>query len=119
MLLCETTCEAGDERWRGDAAYVERVVDGLAADGVLRPDEVVDVHHQRYRDAYPVFDLGFEGRRAAVLDHLGGIENLETAGLQGRFAYMNMHSAMRQGADAAEEILRRLEGRRPAVRDAG
>ncbi|NOY00682.1 MAG: amine oxidase, partial [Verrucomicrobia bacterium] len=59
---------------------------------------------------YPVFGLGFEPHLQAVQDFVASLENVRSVGRQGGFCYPNMHSAMRMGADAADEILKQETG---------
>ena len=56
------------------------------------------------RHAYPVFECGFEPRLQAVLEYIDSLPGLRSAGRQGTFSYPNIHSAMREGADAVADI---------------
>lgn len=105
ILVLETTCDVGDERWRGDPSIIEQAIQDLEKDRILRREEIVDTHHGRYQHAYPIFDIGFEDRKKTLLDYLGGFENLESTGAQGTFTYPSMHGAMRLAAGAAETAL--------------
>jgi protoporphyrinogen oxidase len=105
ILLVETTCEVGDPRWRGDDDVVATMIEELAAERLLTPDDVVAHHVFRTAYGYPVFRAGFEAHLDTVQHYLAGIENLRSTGRQGAFCYPNMHVAMRMGATAAEELL--------------
>ncbi len=108
VVLAETTCEVGDDKWSGGEATRRQMVADMAAEGLLTADDVVETHVFTDPFAYPVYARGFETHLAAVRDFVAGIENLRSTGRQGAFGYPNMHSAMRMGADTAREILARL-----------
>jgi protoporphyrinogen oxidase len=105
LLLAEMTCDVGDARWDGGADVRAHVVRDLCEEGLIQADEVVSIEVRRTAHGYPVFDLGFEESLAAVTQCMDGIPNLRTTGRQGAFCYPNMHTAMRMGASAAEEML--------------
>ena len=105
-LIVETTCEVGDEKWTG--AIFPKILADLEAEGLCTPDEVISHHLIHSKFAYPIFTLGFEKHLSVVTDYLARLENFRTTGRQGAFKYPNMHSAMRMGANAAEELLTSL-----------
>jgi protoporphyrinogen oxidase len=105
VLLVELTCSVGDDRWTGGQATRRQIVADLAAEGLLAPSDVMEMHVLRTAHGYPVFELGFEPHHQRVMDHLNTIPNLRTTGRQGGFTYPNMHEAMRMGATAAAELL--------------
>jgi protoporphyrinogen oxidase len=111
VLLAETTCDEGDDRWQGGEATRRRIVADLEAEGLLVADDIVETHVLRDEYAYPVMALGFEAHLAAVQGFLDTVPNLRSTGRQGAFCYPNMHGAMRMGADTAEALLATL---RPA-----
>jgi protoporphyrinogen oxidase len=104
VLIVETTCEQGDEKWNASPAIREQIIADLAAENIVTRDQIVEWHVMNVPNGYPIFKLGFEPHFNAVMAWLGGIKNLKTTGRQGGFSYPNMHSAMRQGAKAAESI---------------
>ncbi len=108
VLLCELMCEVGDARWNGDPAVERQLVADLEAEGLLRADEIVEVHRIHSRHAYPVFDLGFEPHLEAVNAYLAGFANLLSVGRQGGYCFPNMHGAMRMGAEAAVQMAQRM-----------
>ena len=107
VLIVETTCEIGDEKWRGTDDFKERVFSDLAAENICTRDDVVECHILHSETGYPVFSLGFEPNLDKVKSWVRGISNLQTTGRQGGFTYPNMHSAMRMGARAAQAVLSR------------
>ncbi len=108
-LIVETTCSVGDSKWNDDPAEWEKIAQDLAEEGLCEPEEVIERHHLRTANGYPIFKLGFEQFHRIVIDELAPFGNLRTTGRQGAFTYPNMHKAMRMGADAAEELLAVLE----------
>ena len=110
VLLAETTCEVGDDRWTGGSDSRERMIADLEAEGLLSASEIVETHVFTNEHAYPVYGLGFEPHLAAVESYLARFANLRSTGRQGGFCYPNMHGAMRMGATAAAELAALLFG---------
>lgn len=107
VLLAETTCDKGDERWEGGEAARRRLLDDLEEEGLARRDEVAEVHILRSEHGYPVFEIGFERHLQRAQAFLAALPNLSSVGRQGGFLYPNMHAAMRMGAAAAEAVVAR------------
>ena len=103
VLIVETTCEVGDDKWNGDQSFIDKIAADLEDEGICKKEEIVETHVLRTQHGYPVFGLGFEPHLKAVQDFVGSLENVRSVGRQGGFCYPNMHSAMRMGAD---EILK-------------
>lgn len=108
VLIVETTCEVGDEKWRGTDDIKERILTDLEAENICHRDDVVQMHLLTSETGYPVFGLGFEQSLETIKSWIRTIPNLQSAGRQGAFTYPNMHSAMRMGAKAADAVMRRL-----------
>ncbi len=108
VLIVETTCEIGDEKWQGTDEVKERIFTDLEAENICSRDDVVQVNLLHSENGYPIFALGFEPQLEKVKYWVKSIPNLQTAGRQGAFTYPNMHSAMRMGARAAQSAMARL-----------
>jgi len=106
VLIIETTCEIGDEKWNGEQSFIDRIAADLEDEGICGKDEIVETHVLQAKHGYPVFSLGFEPHLEAVQAFVASLENVRSVGRQGGFCYPNMHSAMRMGADAAAAILK-------------
>ncbi len=106
VLVVETTCEVGDEKWNATATVREHIMADLEAEAICTRDEIVEWHVLRAETGYPVFRLGFEPYHETVKNFISSIPNLQTTGRQGGFCYPNMHSAMRMGAKAADAVLK-------------
>ncbi len=108
LLIVETTCEIGDEKWQGTDAAKEKIYADLELENICTRDDVVEAHLLNGETGYPLFSLGFEPYLDAVKDWVKTVPNLQSVGRQGGFSYPNMHSAMRIGAKAAEAVMKRL-----------
>ena len=108
VLIVETTCEEGDDKWNATPDVRERIMADLEAENIVTRDRIAQWHVLRAPQGYPVFRLGFEPHFRRVMDWVSSISNLRTAGRQGAFCYPNMHSAMRQGAKAAEAVEKQI-----------
>lgn len=104
VLIVETTCEMGDEKWRVTDAVKEQIIADLEAENICTRGQIKEWHTLQAVHGYPIFKLGFEPHFQALKNTVDAIPNLRTAGRQGAFCYPNMHGAMRQGATAAQAI---------------
>jgi protoporphyrinogen oxidase len=108
VLIVETTCEIGDDKWRGTEDVKDRIFSDLEVENICTRDDVVEVHLLHCETGYPVFALGFEPHLNAIKSWIDSVPNLQSVGRQGGFTYPNMHSAMRMGARAADAVIARL-----------
>lgn len=109
VLIVEMTAEIGDKKWRGDHSVKERMFKELEEEHICKREDIVEIHMMRHETGYPVFSLGFEHDLKVLKDHISQFNNLQSVGRQGAFTYPNMHSAMRMGRTAAEQIIKMLE----------
>jgi protoporphyrinogen oxidase len=108
VLIVETTCEMGDEKWRVTDAVKDQIIKDLEIENICTRAQIKEWHTLQAVHGYPIFKLGFEPHFQALKATVDGIPNLRTAGRQGAFCYPNMHGAMRQGANAAKAIARQI-----------
>jgi protoporphyrinogen oxidase len=108
VLVVETTCEIGDEKWQGSEAAKERIFADLEREGICTKEDIVEVNLLHGETGYPIFALGFEPHLEKVMHWVRSIPNLQSNGRQGGFKYPNMHSAMRMGATCAQVVLKRM-----------
>ena len=108
LLVAEVTCDPGERLWTDEAYVKEQVIGDLAREGLLAREEVVEAHVFRARHAHPIYALGYEQSLAALLAAFDALSNVETAGRQGRFQYVNTHVAMKMGYEAADRLVARL-----------
>lgn len=104
VLIVEMTCDEGDAKWKMDDSVKEKIFQGLEEQNVCQREDIVEMHVSRYTEGYPIYALGFEPAIDSVKDYVKSMGNIITTGRQGGFTYPNMHSAMRMGADAADEV---------------
>jgi protoporphyrinogen oxidase len=109
VLIVETTCEIGDEKWQGTPEMRERIFTDLETENICHREDIVEVNLLHSETGYPIFALGFEPHLEKIKNWVKTVPNLQTAGRQGAFTYPNMHSAMRMGARAAEAAMARLK----------
>jgi protoporphyrinogen oxidase len=109
LLVAEISCDVDDRAWSDETFAKQAVLDDLIAEKLLARDEVIEMHVFRAQHAYPIYTLNYEEHLARLLTFFGDTANLETAGRQGRFAYINTHIAMKMGHEAADRLMAKLE----------
>lgn len=112
LLVAEISCDVSDRYWTDDTFAKEAILADLVAERLLERDEVVEMHVFRAEHAYPVYTLNYEQHRATLLKAIDATSNMETAGRQGRFQYINTHVAMKMGYEAADRLVAKLEAGR-------
>ncbi|MBI4789469.1 MAG: hypothetical protein HY782_20760 [Chloroflexi bacterium] len=80
----------------------------LVAENLVTPEQVIETHVFRAPHAYPMYTLHYETHVQVLLKAIGEMVNMETAGRQGRFQYVNTHIAMKTGYEAADRLLAKL-----------
>ncbi len=115
VLIVETTCEMGDEKWRATDEVKEQIMRDLEIENVCTRSQIKEWHILQAVHGYPIFKLGFEPHFQALKATLDALPNLRTAGRQGAFCYPNMHGAMRQGANAAKSIHQQIAQEGPGA----
>ena len=104
-LMLEVPCDVGDAIWSAGVGQLRaRVTRELAALG-FSVDDVLGSFVVRVAHGYPVYHLGYDGDRRALLALVDGFENVRSAGRQGLFRYVFMDAAMRMGIEAAGQML--------------
>lgn len=103
VLCAELPADPSDKYWQMSdeelgAAYCE----WLASVGLPVKAKVRRTETRRLAHAYPVYDLDYEEKFAAMDDWLAGIEGLLTFGRQGLFAHDNTHHAFAMAYGAAD-----------------
>jgi protoporphyrinogen oxidase len=109
LLVAEISCDVRDRYWIDEAFAKEAVLTDLVREGLLRADEVLETHVFRAQHAYPIYTLGYEHHRRVLLDSIARMRNLETAGRQGRFQYINTHIAIKMGYEAADKLVEKMK----------
>ena len=110
MLVAEVSCDTADRYWTDDAYAKQAVLDDLVRERIVEAGDLVEMHVFRAEHAYPVYTLDYERHRDLVLQAIARTANMETAGRQGRFAYINTHIAMKMGYEAADRLMAGRKG---------
>ena len=106
VLLCDITCDVGDEIWTADPHELgHRCAVELEAEGFLKVDEVVECVALRTTFGYPVYLVGYEQAITTLMNELMGLENVLTGGRQGLYKYVDMDIASEMGLSMADHIL--------------
>jgi protoporphyrinogen oxidase len=108
LLVAEISCDVTDRAWNDDDFAKQAVLDDLIAEKLLTREDVIEMHVFRAQHAYPIYTLRYEEHLARLLEFFGTLANAETAGRQGRFAYINTHIAMKMGYQAADRLIGKL-----------
>lgn len=104
-FLAEVTVPGGG-RFPG-SELEEQVVDGLAAAGLLRRDEVLLTDRSEIRHAYVVFDHAYAARREAIFAWMDSV-GLVPLGRFGRFEYDNSDQCVIRARALAGKLIPRI-----------
>jgi protoporphyrinogen oxidase len=105
QVVFEFSCGTDDGIWLGETDIVRSAVEGGVRLGLFKERDVADSMVTRASHAYPIYDLEYAARSAAVLDALDTVEGSVTCGRQGLFRYNNMDHSIEMGRCAALEHL--------------
>lgn len=108
LLVAEISCDVTDRIWSDEILAKQAVLDDLIAEKLLTREDVLEMHVFRAQHAYPMYTLHYEQHLARLLQFFEQLTNGETAGRQGRFAYINTHIAMKMGYEAAERLNKKI-----------
>ena len=104
-MMLEIPCDVGDDVWTADAhALRERFARELRTLG-FAIDDALDAFVVRVEHGYPVYHLGYDEDRRALLAAVERFANVRTAGRQGLFRYVFMDAAMQMGIEAARQMV--------------
>jgi protoporphyrinogen oxidase len=102
VICAELPCTVGDALWQAGDDDLARIVVAALADHDLPRVAVEGVQVRRVPAVYPVYDLGFADRLAALESWAEGLPGVTTFGRAGLFAHDNTHHAMVMAAAAAD-----------------
>lgn len=117
VLVAEHFCCRGDATWNTrDEDLIAATAAQLEQLGFIRREEVIDGIALRIPAAYPLFEVGYQGRCNTLLAYLDRFPNLHLAGRGGMFRYYNMDATIESGFSAAEAVLQREPQAEPEER---
>ncbi|MGD0678490.1 MAG: FAD-dependent oxidoreductase [Polyangiaceae bacterium] len=103
-VSCEITVAPGTDldTWP-DGALLDRVVDDLVRDGIVRRESVCyrQVHRERY--AYVVYTTGYSARVRTIRDFTDG-RGIHLAGRFAEYKYVNTDACVRRALDLARQL---------------
>ncbi len=103
----EYFCFEGDSLWtKSDAALVDLATSELAALRLVDPSKVERGYVVRVPKAYPMYDVSYAERVAAIREWLDPIENLQQVGRNGLHRYTNSDHSMLTAIRAVENQIR-------------
>jgi protoporphyrinogen oxidase len=109
-LMLEVPCDVGDGTWgASDRDLRARMLSELDVLG-FHVSDVLSSFVVRVAHGYPVYHLGYERDRQALLADVASFVNVRTAGRQGLFRYVFMDAAMQMGMKAAIQMLAHERG---------
>jgi len=101
LEICCSESEAEDPQTR--KRLVDRSIEMLEDEGILKREDVLDSFTVCLPNAYPVYGIGFEQAALAIEQFLATIVNLLTCGRQGLFEY---HAMTNETMEIAENVAR-------------
>jgi protoporphyrinogen oxidase len=103
-VSCEITCAPGSDldTW-SDERILDRVVDDLVRDEIVKRDRVVyrAVHREKY--AYVVYTTGYNARVATIRDYTQA-RGIHLAGRFAEFQYVNTDACVRRALDLSRQL---------------
>jgi protoporphyrinogen oxidase len=103
ILCAEVPCSTEDPWWTmGDAELGERVARDLAVAGLALSRPPVNVFTRRLRQAYPIYQKGYEVPYGILDGWVESLPRLLSYGRQGLFAHDNTHHALAMAYAAVE-----------------
>jgi protoporphyrinogen oxidase len=106
-LCLEILCQKGDDYWENYLGLKDKVITDLMKVGLIGEEkEIMDFHHQRIPEAYPIYHVNYTQGLDQIRNNLGQINNLIIAGRSGSFWYNNMDECIETAAKIASGIIR-------------
>ncbi|MFN2556286.1 MAG: NAD(P)/FAD-dependent oxidoreductase [Nitriliruptorales bacterium] len=94
VLCAEIPCSQGGELWRSDDERLAGIVRSALKGAGLTDPHPREVATRRLRQAYPIYDLGYDHAFQTLDSWLSDQPRLLTFGRQGLFAHDNSHHAL-------------------------
>jgi protoporphyrinogen oxidase len=103
-VSCEITVSPGSDldTW-SDERLLERVVDDLVRDDIIKRETIVHRQIHRERLAYVIYTTGYSDRVRAIRDYTTS-RGIDLAGRFAEYQYVNTDACVRRALDLAREI---------------
>ncbi|MCR4305674.1 MAG: NAD(P)/FAD-dependent oxidoreductase, partial [Candidatus Daviesbacteria bacterium] len=102
----EYFCSENDKFWKmPDKQLIKLGKEEIARIGLVSEDEIVEGFVYKVKNAYPVYDFGYQEALSEVKKYIKTIGNLELCGRGGLFRYNNQDSSILTGFYAARKII--------------
>ena len=103
-VSCEITVPPGSDldTW-SDERLLDRVVDDLTRDGIIRRETVVYRHVHRERLAYVVYTHGYSDRVRVIREYTRAL-GIELAGRFAEYQYVNTDACVRRALDLSRQL---------------
>jgi len=106
-LCVEVTCFEGAEAWREPAKLIPQILSDLVRLKLVRSSEDFgNVHIERVRDTYPIYDLRYKQSFAAAARMAKPFKNLKLLGRTGAYWYNNSDHSMKMSLHLAQHLLK-------------
>lgn len=105
-LVGEYFCFEDDETWsQSDSELIDLAKAELIHLGLVKSREISSGLVVRQKDAYPVYQIGYQENLERVIEYVKTIKNLQIIGRGGTFRYNNMDHSVLMGLMAARNIM--------------
>ena len=108
----EYTCLENDPYWNmSDKEFCDFAVDELVNIGIIDKEDVLDMHREKVRKAYPAYFDTYE-KIHMLIEYINQFENLYCIGRNGQHRYNNMDHSMLTAMEAVANILNGIKDKR-------
>ena len=106
-LCVEVTGFEGKGHWTDPEALIPQIQGDLVRLKLVRSEsDFGDVHVERVRDTYPIYDLSYKRSFAAASGMVKPFENLKLLGRTGAYWYNNSDHSMKMALQMAKHLLK-------------
>jgi len=106
-LCVEVTCFEGTDTWLDPAKLIPQIKSDLVRLKLVRsPQDFGQVHVERVRDTYPIYDLRYKQSFAASMRMAKPFRNLKLLGRTGAYWYNNSDHSMKMSLHLAQHLLK-------------
>lgn len=104
-ICAELPCSVDDDYWTmGLEEAKSIVIESLKKAGLSIDSDVNEIVIRKIKQAYPIYDLGFESHLETLNHYFANFQNMILFGRQGLFVHDNTHHALHMAYSAAECI---------------